>query len=101
MEYEFESLKSSQKTLQDDYEDLDQVEENFKGKANDMRVKVWKNVEEIEKLKRGIGNEGKRIANGEKNKWKAKQANAAKSKYANSKKRWNKSFNKQKKENWD
>ena len=95
----FENLQATHQTLCDDYVELDQLKDEFKTKSNEMRIKVWKNVEEIAKLKRELTEKtkGNELPTEKKESAKtSKQTQQNRKKFANNnKKRWNK----QKKEN--
>ena len=105
MKIEFESLKSSHQTLLDDFEELEQVKDDFKARENEMRIKVWKNVEEIDKLKGELlEKKGNELPTEKKpSGTPGRQMHQNRKTKGNNKRRWNKSFigNKQKKDNWN
>ena len=57
IETEFTSLRLTHQTLQDDYEEMEKTKDEFKEKAGLLREKVWRQVEEIDRLNGGVKKE--------------------------------------------
>ena len=68
METDFTSLRLNPKTLLDGYEELEKTKQEFKDNVDLMRKRVWKHVEEIDRLKGGLEKKENALTDREKGK---------------------------------